>query len=62
MKRTLARIIESAFDLDEFKEALEAEVAERIDYSSIAASVLDRYEDEFASSCVDAAEEYISCL
>ena len=62
MRKAISRIIESAFDLDAFKEALEEEVSDRIDYSSIAASVLDRYEDEFAQASVDAAEEFISCL
>ena len=62
MKNLLYRIVESQFDLDEFRRALEEEIVERLDYSSLATSILDRYEDEFAQVSVDAAEEFLSCL
>ena len=62
MKNLLYRFVESQFDLDEFKRALEEKIVERLDYSSLAASVLDRCEDEFAQVSVDAAEEFLSCL
>ena len=62
MKNLLFKIVEAQFNLDEFKRALEEKVAERLDYSSLAASVLDRYEDEFAQITVDAAEEFLPLL
>ena len=62
MKNLLFKIVESQFDLDEFKSALTEKIAERLDYSSLAASVLDRYEDEFVQVSVDAAEEFLPLL
>ena len=41
---------------------MQEEIADRIDYSSIAQSLLDRYEDEVVGATVDCAEEYIAYL
>ena len=62
MKRMLQKLIEKHFDIDAFQEAIGEEIKSRIDYDSIACSLLDRYEDEFAEQSVNAAEEYIPYL
>lgn len=62
MRNTIRKLIEKAFNLQDFESALEEEISSYIDYEEIARRTCENYADEIIDEAADLAEEYLPLI